>query len=118
MSPKHSVATCPICGGGLCGIRLCGLEPGGGQRRLARFGDDGIHGLVVCDECEAIWLEPDVSTVHQYPSIVDPRCPVCDGPLWGPQSRWADQADLEVVGWTTAVDASLDTQHEQDEGAA
>lgn len=116
VSPKHSVATCPICGGGLCGIRVCGLDPNGGDRRLGRLGYDGVHGLVVCDECDAIWLEPDVSTVHHYPSVVDARCPICDEPLWGPQSRWAEDRDVAKLGWEQAVDRSLDIV--EDEGAA
>lgn len=114
MIPKHSIANCPICDGGLCGIRVCGLDRGGAQRRLARLGYDGIHGLVVCDECDAIWLEPDVTTVHQYPSVVDARCPLCDEALWGPQSRWADLHDIQRLGWEGAVDHALDRRSEED----
>ncbi len=109
MRPKHSVAACPICGGGLCGIRICGLDRGGAEHRLARYGYDGIHGLVVCDECDAIWLEPDVNSEHQYPSVVDARCPLCDEPLWGPQSRWAEAGDVKKLRWESAVDTSLET---------
>lgn len=114
MSPKHSVATCPICGGGLCGIRVCGLDSGEDQK--GRVGYQEIHGMVVCDECDAIWLEPDVTTVHQYPSFVDPRCPLCDEPLWGPQSRWAELSDVQKLEWENAVDPSLDVV--TDEGSS
>ncbi len=101
--PKHSVATCPICGGGLCGIRICvleGCEDGPGQ--------PGIHGLVVCDECDAIWLEPDVSTVHQYPALDNAKCPICNLPLWGEQSHWAEMAEIQRLGWEMGVDTALD----------
>jgi hypothetical protein len=64
---------------------------------------------VVCDECDAIWLEPDVNSEHQYPSVVDARCPLCDEPLWGPQSRWAEAGDVKKLRWESAVDTSLET---------
>tara|TARA_R110002049_G_scaffold27321_2_gene94333 strand:- start:602448 stop:602747 length:300 start_codon:yes stop_codon:yes gene_type:complete len=72
------------------------------------------HGLIVCDECEAIWLEPDTSTDHVYPSAEDAACPICALPLWGPQSRWATQADIEVLGWTHAVNPALDMSSDEE----
>ncbi|MDG2222524.1 MAG: hypothetical protein P8L85_14190 [Rubripirellula sp.] len=93
MNPLHSIGFCPVCGGGLCGVRLCGEE--------------SPHGLIVCDECEAIWLEPDLSAPHQYPSAQDAKCPICDLPLWGESSRWAGEADLKLLGWEDAIDRQL-----------
>jgi hypothetical protein len=115
MIPRHSIGFCPICGGGLCGIRICGINLDGTERRFARTGSDGPHGLVICDECEAIWLEPDLATAHQYPDIEDARCPVCDEPLWGPTSRWATTQDAVVLGWDDAIDSRLDAT--TDEGS-
>ncbi|TWU42398.1 hypothetical protein [Novipirellula artificiosorum] len=106
MSPKHSIDFCPICGGGLCGVRICGL------RRQDNQMASGGHGLIVCDECEAIWLEPDVSAPHQYPDACDARCPICNEPLWGAQSRWADADDLELLAWSRFVNHDLDVQTE------
>ena len=40
MNPFHSIGFCPVCGGGLCGVRLCS--------------EDSPHGLISFDECEAI----------------------------------------------------------------
>ena len=74
-TPHHSIDFCPICGGGLCGIRIVGDSGDVDQ--------SPPHALIICDECEAIWLEPDVSTVHQYPDLENAVSPVGGQPLWG-----------------------------------
>jgi hypothetical protein len=112
VSPKHSIGFCPVCGGGLCGIRICGIDPAGSSQRISKSGSDAPHGLVICDECEAIWLEPDTSTAHQYPSVDDSRCPICDQPLWGDHSRWADVEDAASLGWEFAINPDLDVTDE------
>ena len=107
MSPQHSIDFCPICGGGLCGIRICGVPP----REPGTFLEnayENAHGLILCDECEAIWLDPDVTTDHQYPDAEDGACPVCSASLWGENSRWAGAADIEALGWTAAINHDLD----------
>ncbi|WP_372895654.1 hypothetical protein [Stieleria sp.] len=97
--PIRSVAICPICDGGLCGVRIC-------------TGDDPTQplpdrGFVMCDECEAVWMDPDVQTEHHYVDAQDPECPVCHGGLWT-ASRWADRQDVQRLGWSDAIDAGLD----------
>lgn len=126
MSPKHSIDYCPICGGGLCGIRICGLsiadqlDPKTAQHQsetndVASTNESSEpHGLIVCDECEAIWLEPDTSTDHVYPSAECSACPICLEPLWGAQSRWATRADVERLGWSSAVNAALDVESDEE----
>jgi hypothetical protein len=99
--PRHSIDYCPICGGGLCGIRICGMT------------DDKPHGLIVCDECEAIWTEPDSTADHQYPDAEDACCPICKKPLWGPQSRWANWDDCSELGWIDAIDPQLDIRSDE-----
>jgi hypothetical protein len=69
--------------------------------------------LIVCDECEAIWLDPDVSSDHVYPDPIQSACPVCSQPLWGDQSRWANQADITALGWSHAVKPQLDVKSDQ-----
>jgi hypothetical protein len=119
MSPFHSIDTCPVCGGGLLGIRICSGQnqlPGadhalGGDAFGAGVFDSahvhGPHGLVICDECEAIWIEPDSSAPHLYPSADDARCPVCDAHLWK-DSHWANEKEIESIGWTDAINRELD----------
>jgi hypothetical protein len=116
VSPKHSIGFCPICGGGLCGVRLCGVNPESADDRLAKLANDASHGLVICDECEATWLSPDLDTAHQYPDVEDARCPICGERLWGKASRWADWRDVQSLGWEFAVNRKLDAT--PDEGIA
>lgn len=116
MSPNHSIGFCPICGGGLCGIRICSGDGADGEADRARSSPGPTHGLVVCDECEAMWLEPDLGTAHQYPAIEDARCPICSAPLWGPCGRWASRDEIESLGWECAVDPELDAT--SDEGTS
>ncbi|MEO1524553.1 MAG: hypothetical protein AAFX06_03915 [Planctomycetota bacterium] len=61
----------------------------------------------MCDECEAIWLEPDTSTEPLFADPESPACPVCQSGIWG-SSRWADRTEIESLGWTFAVNAELD----------
>ena len=132
MSPHHSVGFCPICGGGLCGIRICGIPSESTQGDVkptqspvaSAAQEAGLpvaanpHGLIVCDECEAIWLDPDVASEHTYPDSENALCPICGKALWGPASRWADQADVEALGWSYAVRPELDCFDEDANGAA
>ncbi|MDA8743786.1 hypothetical protein N9N28_04035 [Rubripirellula amarantea] len=106
MSPRHSIDFCPICGGGLCGLRIYGI----GENSPA---NTPPHGLVICDECEAIWLEPDTSTVHVYPDLENPVSPVSGEPLWGETSRWATIEDIKQLGWLDAVNRDLDVGGEE-----
>ncbi|QDT12061.1 hypothetical protein [Planctomycetes bacterium K23_9] len=113
MSPKHSIDFCPICGGGLCGVRICGIQPQS-ENVAVQNQYDTAHGLIVCDECEAIWLEPDVSTDHVYPDCENAACPICNASLWGENSRWANADDIEALGWTAAINHDLDINPDQE----
>jgi len=97
--PLHSIGHCPICGGGLCGIRIC-------------TGDDPTEqlpatGFILCDECEAIWMQPELSGDHLYADPENPNCPVCRGNLWR-TSRWATREEVEHLGWTAKILSDLD----------
>lgn len=96
-SLRHNVSSCPICGGGLCGIR-------------SFFDSDASlsHGLVVCDECEAIWLQPDTRGVHVYADPESPVCPISGLGLYDSKvSRWANADDVAMLGWTEMIDPRL-----------
>ncbi len=108
MSPQHSIDFCPLCGGGLCGIRICGFQREGDLAQDSRINAEFPHGLVVCDECDAIWLEPDLTTAHQYPDVENAKCPICHDALWGPNSRWANRSDLARLQWDMAINPALD----------
>ena len=76
---------CPICGFGNLGLRLC---------------DDAVTVVVMCDECDAVWLDPRhlPSDAALYPQ--PPRFEVLDGgPSVGrPGSRWAELHDAARAG--------------------
>jgi hypothetical protein len=94
-APRYSVGWCPVCQQGLCGIRVCEDEY-------------GLRGLVICDECEAIWLDPNLGQPHLYVDPVAPVWPDYHHSLWGPYTHWASLAEIEQLGWDDAVDHSLD----------
>ncbi len=82
----HHVGSCPICGDGLLGVRIC-----------------GDHALVVCDECEALWPQPSCAGPPRYPSGETSPCPRCGKPLWGSQAHWATTAEINERGWSDFV---------------
>jgi hypothetical protein len=84
----YYVGTCRVCWQGLLGVRICC--------------DDRI-GLVLCEECEAIWLEPACTGAPLFPSPPDSRCPRCGRPLWEPPSHWASHDELDRLDWTCFV---------------
>lgn len=61
----------------------------------------------MCDECEAIWLEPTTSAPHHFPDAEDPLCPLTGVPLYGSSSRWATTDDLRGSAWENEVIVDL-----------
>lgn len=84
----YYVGICRVCGQGLLGVRICC--------------DDQI-GLVVCEECEAIWLEPSCTGPPLFAESADSLCPRCGRPLWEPPSHWATLDEVERLSWLDAV---------------
>lgn len=83
------VGNCPICQCGLRRVRAC----------TGSHAQPGLHGYILCDDCETLWMEPDVQSKHVYPDSDSPCCPVCQQPLFGTQARWANEQDLWELGW-------------------
>lgn len=83
------VGNCPICQCGLRRVRACGGDGG----------NSSLHGYILCDDCETMWLEPDVNSPHSFPDSESPSCPVCGQPLFGSQARWASISELVEFGW-------------------
>ncbi|MCC6508600.1 MAG: hypothetical protein IT423_05810 [Pirellulaceae bacterium] len=80
---------CPVCQCGLRRVRVC------------QGGDDGqpLHGYVMCDDCETMWMSPDLHSPRSFPDSDAPACPICQQPLFGSQARWARPIDLVELGW-------------------
>ncbi len=94
------VDTCPVCEGGVCRVRVCGVA----THRL--------HGLVICDECEAMWLEPDLNTPYFYADPANPSSPVDGDAIWSESNRWATVEDVALLGWYGLVRIEEDlTEH-------
>jgi hypothetical protein len=84
-TPIPYVRTCPLCEQGRCRVRV-------GEA------DDRIFSCVVCDECEATWSDPGMRQRFPQPSAEQPTFPYHRSSLWGPGTRWADTADLCLLG--------------------
>ena len=90
-SPWIYAGNCPICECGLRRVRVC------------RSSEGTLHGYLLCDECEALWLDPDPATPYRFPDPDAPRSPVVDAPLYGPQSHWASVDEVRELNWLDKV---------------
>ena len=81
--PWIHIGECPVCVNGLCRVRTCADE------------DGDQHLYAICDECEAIWIQPSTSSAIIYPDPDDPLCPICLQPLWGDQAHWSLVPELK-----------------------
>jgi hypothetical protein len=88
-SPWVHIGECPVCVNGIVRVRTC---HGGGETHL----------IAVCDECEAIWTDPDISNRRGFADAEKALCPICDQPLYGPQSHWSVPIDLQGTEWAAA----------------
>ena len=77
---------CPICEAGLRGFRTC---PQG-------------HVVVLCDECEAIWINP-ADTRPQFSAPATAVCPVCGSDLFDSLAHWSDTQEIAAAGWQDSV---------------
>ena len=85
------VESCPICGDGLCRIRICVLN----QR---------ISGMVLCDECDAMWTDPSMKQrVLNTCADSDPSCPSCGLSVWDEKMHWANVGEVCMLGWFDQV---------------
>jgi len=80
----HYVGFCPVCGGGLLGVRACAGP---------------AHLVILCDECDALWQTPEISDLPQFPEQPDLPCPECGAQLRAGRSRWATRGEIESAGW-------------------
>jgi hypothetical protein len=63
--------------------------------------DDGhIELFALCDECEALWLDPALAPEDYYFSdAIEPLCPRSGQPLYGPDSWWATREFVQETPW-------------------
>ncbi len=94
------VGNCPICQCGLRRVRVCE----GNQASQA------VHGYIMCDDCETLWLEPSINSPRSFPDSESPACPVCQAPLFGPHARWANLSDVQLLGWHNQCTIEVDVE--------
>jgi hypothetical protein len=87
----HYVGFCSVCGTGPVGIRVCA---------------NGGHPVMLCDECDATWTEPNLSGDPTFPAQPSLPCPICSGSLRKPPAHWALQDEIEAFGLRWAVKGS------------
>ena len=84
----YYIGSCPVCEQGDLGIRICsGLG----------------HGIVLCDECDAMWLGPELSCPPFFLNTPEMPCIHCGASLIQPPARWASWDEVQQLGWQTAV---------------
>tara|TARA_R110002095_G_scaffold210856_1_gene198393 strand:+ start:515 stop:787 length:273 start_codon:yes stop_codon:yes gene_type:complete len=84
----YYVGTCPFCEQGSLGIRIC-----------SKAGDV----VLLCDECDALWLSTRLTEKPLFPREPDLPCPCCPGNLTESPSHWADLGEIYQRGWVAAV---------------
>lgn len=90
-APLIYIESCPICGDGLCRIRVC-------------ITDQRLIGCVLCDECEAVWTDPSMEErISRKPDADDPQCPSCGLSLWSKNAHWANVGEVCLLGWYDRV---------------
>ena len=82
----YYVGLCPRCEEGLLGIRVCDSQAN-----------------ILCDECDALWTNPQHIDGVPFMVQADPPCPECGQSLWGKQAHWADRREVESVNWWSNV---------------
>ena len=86
----HIDKHCPICRYGVVGFRKC---------------SDNSTIVLMCDECDSIWLDPqrvDDNTVL-YSSPPEYLVPTLECSIKSPQSKWATQEEVAEKGWANNI---------------
>lgn len=83
-------SVCPICETGARGFRLC---------------SDQQTVVVMCDECEALWLNARRIQASDavYAKAPDFRPPSLACSIAAPMSRWATLSEVQAVGWDDLI---------------
>lgn len=86
------VGTCPFCEQGRLGVRICN-----------KAGD----AVILCDECDAMWLSPEINAPPAFPEQPNLPCPCCPGNLTDDPAHWASFGEIYQKGWISAVKGEL-----------
>jgi hypothetical protein len=82
--------TCPVCTAGNIGFRRC---------------SDGVTIVLMCDECDSVWLDPArrSSADALAPATFSFEVPGTACAVGRGQAGWATRAEVERAGWLAHV---------------
>jgi hypothetical protein len=82
--------TCPLCDAGNVGFRRC---------------SDGQTIVLMCDECDTVWLDPERRTAEDavYAQSFSFEVPGLRVSIGGGRAGWATRAEVESAGWQEHV---------------
>ena len=81
---------CPACHSGAIGFLRC---------------NDGISVVLMCNECDAVWVNPNLVTIESaiFPSGPDFVVDAIGCSIAGDFARWAVKEEVERFGWTHLI---------------
>lgn len=78
------IDTCPICAQGQIGFRKCANSP---------------QIVLMCDECDSVWLDPDSVTANNVIYLESPNFEIPLQNCSMINSRWATRDEVCQRGW-------------------
>lgn len=83
---------CPICNHGSIGFRKC---------------KDSSTLVMVCDECDSVWLDPAKVSSKEAIYTIAPEFIVPNTDCSLIDSRWAERDEIIKVGWAGFIEGEL-----------
>lgn len=88
MTRMLHVGRCSVCEEGSIGIRVAA---------------SGKAVVGMCDECDTVWLDPQLRDGPHFPAQPDLPCPKEGSSLRNPPAHWASATEAADAGWTNAI---------------
>jgi hypothetical protein len=81
---------CPACSAGAVGFRRC---------------SDGRSIVLLCNECDAVWLQPHIVTLDSaiFPTAPDYAVAGLECSVAGPHAHWAGRDEIRAAGWEAFI---------------
>ena len=82
---------CTYCEAGQVGFRRC---------------SDGVTIVLMCDECDFVWLHPQSLDLKDavFPDMNTSKVPGTNHSVGGGAAGWATRAEVERAGWQSYID--------------
>ncbi len=96
MSVILGLGVCAFCEGGIVGVRV----PVSGKRFVGQ-----------CDECDAVWLDPERRDGPHFLAQPLMLCPDDGSSLWSPPAHWATREEIANTAWASAITSESVTRN-------